>query len=270
MSAPMHRFTHLARVFDPRLRSHQIVLVIAAGSAALSFAFGGGPFDAVFAAGAAGLGWAIAREIAPDHVMPSFYAALGAGVFQVLVGGVGIGTLYLVLVFLRILVRTTGAAPKTSDLAGNLLVALFFSSTLPGLIAALGIATALWLSPILPRPGPKDHRIWAVGYAIVPLVGFALSPPPTVPDSTGAGWLLFSISVLASIGLFGEARPTSVGDIDREPLDGARLRLGRLELVTLLVVMAVATLGSANAVVAPAWWAVMATGVRQIRDRSSS
>ena len=69
---------------------------------------------------------------------------------------------------------------------------------------------------------------------------------------------------------FGEARPTSVGDIDGEPLDGARLRLGRIELVTLLVVMTLATLGSANSVIAPAWWAVMATGVSQIRDRSSS
>lgn len=266
----MRRFTHLGRVFDPRIRSHRIVLVIAAGAGALSFAFGGDFFDAVFAAGAAGLGWAVAREIAPDHLMPSFYAAVGAGVFQVLVGGVGLGTLYLVLVFLRILIRTTGAAPKTSDLAGNLVVALFFSGTLPGLIAALGIATALWLSPILPRPGPTDHRIWAVGYAIVPLIGFALSSGTTLPDSTGAGWLLFSISVLASIGLFGEARPRSVGDIDGEPLDGARLRLGRIELVTLLVVMTVATLGSANAVIAPAWWAVMAAGASEIRGRSAS
>ena len=75
---------------------------------------------------------------------------------------------------------------------------------------------------------------------------------------------------LASIGLFSATRPRSVGDFDNEPLDGARLRLGRLELVALLAVMTVTTLGSGITSAAPAFAAVLATGAFGVRELVSS
>ena len=267
----MQRFTGLMRIFNPiRYRTHQAIVVIGIASGAFALAIGNELIDAVWAGIAAGLGWAIARELAPDDQFAGLTAGIVAGLFQALVGGVGLGVCYLLLVFLRIIIRTTGAAPTTPDLALNLAVVLFVSNTLPGFLAGLGVALALFLSPALPRPSPRQHRFWAFAYAAIALTGFAFSPPPEAPDPSGAAWLLLSVSALAAIGLFAATRPRSVGDIDREPLDGARLRLGRLELVALLAVMTVTTLGSGIAPAAPAFAAVLATGVFGIRELVSS
>lgn len=267
----MNRFTGLQRVFNPlRYRTHRTIVVIGVASGALALAVGNDLVDAFWSGIAAGLGWVIARELHPDNDIAGLTAGIIAGLFQALVGGVGLGVCYLLIVFLRIIIRTTGAAPTTPDLVLNLAVVLFVSNTLPGFLAGLGVALALFLSPALPKPSPRQHRIWAFAFAAIALTGFAFSPPPEAPDPSGAAWLLLSLSGLASIGLFPATRPRSVGDFDDEPLDGARLRLGRLELVALLAVMTVTTLGSGIAPTAPAFAAVLATGVFGLKDLVSS
>lgn len=267
----MQRFTGLQRIFNPlQYRTHQAIVVIGIASGALALAVGNDFVDAFWSGIAAGLGWVLARELDPDNDFAGLAAGVIAGVFQALVGGVGLGVCYLLIVFLRIIVRTTGVAPTTFDLLLNLVVVLFVSNTLPGFMASLGVALALFLSPALPNPSPKQHRIWAFAFAAIALTGLAFSPPPEAPDPTGAAWLLFSLSMLASIGLFPPTRPKSVGDFTGEPLDGARLRLGRIELVALLVVMTITTVGSGISPVAPAFAAVLASGVFGIRALVSS
>lgn len=267
----MNRFTGLQRIFNPlQYRTHRAIVVIGVASGALALAVGNELIDAVWSGIAAGLGWAIARELHPDNDLAGLAAGVVAGGFQALVGGVGLGVCYLLLVFLRIIVRTTGKAPTGIDLAFNLVVVLFVSNTLPGFLASLGVALALFLSPALPNPSPRQHRIWAFAFAALALVGLVFSPPPGVPDPSGATWLLFSVSMLASIGLFPATRPRAVGDADGEPLDGARLRLGRIELIALLVVLTITTLGAGVIPAAPAFAAVLTTGVFGVRDLVSS
>lgn len=264
----MYRFTHLNRTLSPRNRYHQILAVVVAGSFFLEI--GNGLGSAIRAAGAAGLAWAIGRELHPDNQIPALVAAVGAGLFEAALGGIQLGALYVILVFLRVLVRTTGASPTRLDLAVNLGVVVFVSNTTIGLIASLGLATALYLSPMLPKPGQPALKLWAAAYAIFALVGFVYSPAPDVPESTGAGWLLLVVAVMLSVGLLPETRPTSVGDIDKEQLDGARLRLARIEIVTLLVVIAAATGGVGNVMAAPALWAVGTAGVSAFRESISA
>jgi hypothetical protein len=267
----MHRFTGLQRIFNPlRYRTHQAIVVIGIASGALALAAGNELVDAFWSGIAAGLGWVLARELDPDNELAGLSAGVVAGVFQALVGGVGLGVCYLLMVFLRIFIRTTGAPPTTLDLVLNLVVVLFVSSTLPGFLASLGVALALFLSPVLPRPSPQQHRLWAFAFAAIALAGLAFSSPPQAPDPSGAAWLLVSVSVLATVGLFPATQPESVGDFDNEPLDGARLRLGRVELVALLAVITITTLGSGIAPAAPAFAAVLATGVFGIRALVSS
>ena len=267
----MTRFTGLQRIFNPlQYRTHQTIVVIGVASGALALAVGNPLVEAFWSGIAAGLGWVIARELHPDNNMAALAAGVIAGVFQALVGGVGLGLCYLLIVFLRIIVRTTGKAPTTGDLVFNLVIVLFVSNTLPGFLAALGIALALFLSPMLPKPSPASHRLWAFAYAAIALTGLAFSPPPEAPDPAGAWWLLFSVSMLAAVGLLPATRPKSVGDIDGEPLDGGRLRLGRIELIALLVVMTITTTGSGIAPAAPAFAALLAAGVFGIRDLVSS
>jgi hypothetical protein len=266
----MSRFTGLQRIFDPRIATHRTTVIIGVASGALALAVGGDLIDGVWAGIAAGLGWAIARELHPDNNMAALAAAVIAGFFQALVGGVGLGACYLLIVFLRIIVRTTGKTPTTFDLVLNLVVVLFVSNTLPGFLAGLGVALGLFLSPMLPNPSPKSHRTWAVAYVAIALTGLVFSPAPEPPDATGATWLLFSIAMLASVGLFSATRPKSIGDVDGEPLDGARLRLGRLEVTALLVVITITTLGAGVVPLAPAFAAVLATGGFAIKELVAS
>jgi hypothetical protein len=267
----MDRFTGLQRVFNPlQYRTHQAIVVIGIASGAFALAVGGELLDGFWSGIAAGLAWAIARELHPDNDMAALAAGVIAGGFQALVGGVGLGVCYLLIVFLRIIIRSTGKTPTTFDLVLNLVVVLFVANTLPGFLAGLGVALALFLSPILPNPSPRSHRLWAFAFGAVALTGLAFSPAPGAPDPSGATWVLFSLSMLLSIGLLPATRPTSVGDIDGRPLDGGRLRLGRIELIALLVVITISTLGAGIVPAAPAFAALLATGAFRIGDLVSS
>lgn len=263
----MYRFTHLTRIIDLRLRYHRVMAVIVAGSFFLEIGSGIGP--ALRAAGAALLGWALARELHPDSNPAAIVASIGSGLFESLVGGVSLGVVYILLVFLRVLIRTTGAEPTKPDLALNLIVVAFVSGGRSALIASLGLATALYLSPMLPKTGPNSLRSWSVVYALVALVGFGFSSPPDQPSATGAGWLLAVVSTLLAVGLLPEERPSSVGDMDRTPLDGVRLRVGRIEIVAVMSVIAAFTLGSGIGSIAPGFWAIGATGAYGIRHAIS-
>ncbi len=267
----MNRFTGLQRVFNPlQYRTHRTIAVIGVASGVLALAIGNEVIDAFWSGIAAGLGWAIARELHPDDDTAGLAAGVVAGTFQALVGGVALGVCYLVIVVLRVIVRTTGKAPTTPDLVFNLVIVWFVADTLPGFLAALGVALALFLSPMLPRPSPTSHRTWAFAFAAIALAGLVVSSPPEPSDPSAAWWLLFSLSMLAAVGLLPATKPESVGDADAEPLDGGRLRLGRIETVVLLIVITVSTVGSGIAPAAPAFSAVLATGVFRIRELVSS
>ncbi len=267
----MNRFTGLQRIFNPlQYRSHQTIVAIGVASGALALAVGNDLIDAFWSGIAAGLGWALARELHPDDDLAGLAAGGIAGVFQALVGGVALGVCYLLLVFLRIIVRTTGKAPTTPDLVFNLVIVLFVADTMPGFLAAMGVTLALFLSPILPKPSPSSHRMWAFAFAAIALIGLVIGTASEAPDPSGATWLLFSVSMLAGVGLLPVTRPRSVGDDDGEPLDGGRLRLGRIELIALLVVVTITTLGSGIAPAAPAFAALLATGAFRIRELVAS
>lgn len=267
----MHRFTGLQRIFNPlRYHTHQMIVAIGVASGALALAVGNDFIDAFWSGIAAGLGWVIARELHPDNEIAGLTAGVIAGIFQALVGGVALGACYLLIVFLRIIVRTTGAAPTTADLVFNLIIVFFVSSTLPGFMASLGVALGLFLSPILPKPSPRQHRFWAFAFGAVALTGLALSSAEAAPNPSGATWLLLTLTVLAAVGLVPPTKPKSVGDLDNEPLDEGRVRLGRIELIALLAVVTISTLGSGVAATAPAFAAVLATGTFRIRELVSS
>jgi hypothetical protein len=267
----MQRFTGLQRIFNPlQYKTHQAIVVIGIASGALALAVGNEIVDAFWSGIAAGLGWVIARELHPDNEFAGLAAGVVAGVFQALVGGVGLGVCYLLIVFLRIIIRTTGAAPTTFDLVLNLIIVFFVSDTLPGFLASLGVGLALFLSPILPRPSPKQHRIWAFAFAAAALTGLASSSRLEAPDPSAATWMLLALAALASIGLVPATSTESVGDFDNEPLDEGRVRLGRIELIALLAVVTISTLGSGVAATAPALAAILATGAFRIRELVAS
>lgn len=266
----MHRFTHLFRTFDPRLKTHQAITVIGIASGALALAVGGDLIDGVRAGFAAGIAWSIGRELHPDSQMAGLTAGVIGGIFEALVGGAMFGAAWLLIVMLRIITRSTGADPLPIDLAVNLVLVLLFSDSVVGFMASLGIAVALFISPALPRPGPRSHRVWGAAFVVVALVGGAFAALGDPESAPGASWLLLSVSLLLSIGLFAPEHVKSVGDIDHEPLDDARVRLARIELIALVVVIAITTVGSGIAAIAPAFAALAAAGAFRIRELVAS
>lgn len=266
----MNRLSHLVRTIDPRIKTHQAMLVVAAGSAATALAVGGDLGDAIRAGVAAGLAWALGRELHPDNQQAALVGALIGGLFEAVVGGAGFGVLWLLLVFLRIIIRTTGAEPTILDLVLNLVIVGFVADSLPGFIAALGVVVALFISSELPLPPKRSLRPWSIAYAGAALVGLVLSSAPTGPVTPGAAWLLASIALLTATGLLGSPRPTAVGDIDRVELNGGRLRLGRIELVALVSVIVVSSTGSGITVIAPAFAAIVGAGAFSLKELVSS
>ena len=257
----LYRYTHLGRTFDLRTRTHLAIALIGIASGVFALAIGNDLLGGVQAGIAAGLSWALARELHPPNDPSALVAGVIGGVFQATVGGVALGACYLLIVMLRIIVRTLGSAPKTSDLALHLPVVLFVSDTVPGFLAALGLSIALFLSPSLPKPAPRSHRVWGIAFAAVAFTGLVINTASEPDQSTNAGWTLFAIAMVASLRLIPATRPESVGDIDRKPLDGSRLQLGRIELVALLAVIAIATAGAGVTSTAPALAAVIGTGL---------
>ncbi len=266
----LYRYTHLGRTFDLRTRTHLAIALIGIGSGAFALAIGNDLLGGVRAGIAAGLAWALARELHPDNNPSALLAGVIGGVFQATVGGVALGVCYLMIVSLRVIVRTLGAAPKASDLALHLPVVLFVSDTIPGFLAALGLSIAMFLSPSLPRPAPRSHRAWGVAFTAVALAGLAINTASEAGQATAGGWVLFAVAMVASIRLFPTTRPESLGDIDRKPLDGSRLKLGRIELVALLAVIAVTTAGAGVMSTAPALAAVIGTGLFASKRTSHS
>lgn len=266
----MHRFTHLARTFDPRLRTHRAITVIGIASAALALAAGGDLIDGGRAGFAAAIAWAIGRELHPDSQMAGLTAGVIGGVFEALVGGATFGALWLLLVILRIITRSTGASPLPTDLALNLGFVLLVSDSVVGFMSSLGIAVVLFISPSLPKPGPRSHRWWAAAFVVVALIGAAFATIGESAPTPGASWLLLSISLLLSVGLFAPEQVKSLGDIDKEPLDDARVRLGRIELTALLIVITITTVGGGIAAIAPAFAAVAASGAFRLKELVSS
>ncbi len=76
--------------------------------------------------------------------------------------------------------------------------------------------------------------------------------------------------MLLSIGLLAPEQVKSVGDIDKEPLDSARVRLGRVELIALVIVITITTVGGAITVIAPAFAALAACGAFRLRELVAS
>ncbi len=245
-------------------------MLVGAGSAVLSFLLDRDIGLAILAGAAAALGWAIARELAPDDGMAAMIAAIAAGVFEAFDGGVGIGAAYVAITALRVIVRTTGAEPLPADLIIHLPIVFFVSRSAGGLGMSLALAGALWLSPTLALPGTPSQRRWSAAYVAVAAAGYLILASGTTQEPTVASWVVVAISAALALALVRPTTPLSVGDIDRRPLDGHRLRLGRIGILAALAVTTVASLGGSNALLAPVWLAAGVSGLRELTGRSAS
>lgn len=257
----MRTLTALGRPIDPSVASNRYaVLAAAAGAAvaggvALAAGSGGGAAMgwAVRGGLAVFLAWAVARELDPDRTLSAALAA-PLGLVALAAGAPSLLAVTAVLLAARIAVRTTGLWPSRLDLVAMAVLAGLAGWQLHGVWAGLALAGVLALDTRLPRPAPARSLAGAVVAAGAAL-GAAIAG-----DGFAGGWVLPDVpeafvlggGALAVLALRHQP-PVSTGDYTGVPLDGIRLRAGRLIVVAALAATALAGGGAGVATLSPVW-----------------
>ncbi len=226
----------IGRGFDSSLPSNVFVLAVtpAAGLIAgvITLIVGDGWGD-VFgngfsAGGAAFLAWTIGREIDPDHPVSACVAAVAAPP-AVLAGNPALGQLFVVLLMVRVVVRSTGLYPMPGDLVVIVGVIVYSATTEGGLPVALVGAAALALDSRLPGGAPPRQ----VGAALAAVAGAVATAAimdgiridPLRPSS--ALWVLLGVAVVGGLLVMRPSDVTASADYRDSRLSPIRLSAAR-------------------------------------------
>jgi len=248
-----------------------LIVLIAAG-VGRALAVPGWPAAAgwgVLAALAFFLAWALARELDPDGELAAFIAAgftlpvIAAAALRWLPLP-DLAALFLVLLALRVVNRTTGVPATLPDTLGLLALGLWLGYEVNPVYLAVAVA-ALLLDGFLGRPNVL--RLLLTGAAAIVgvlLLGFAGEPlqsrldPPVLALAAVLAAVLISLFFAVAIRAAGQVE--SHGDDTDEPLSSRRVRAA--QLLALLTGLAI-TLWHGNAgliALLPLWAAMAATG----------
>lgn len=260
--------TGIARMIDPRLRTHQFHLAIATLGGLVVLAVEleklGSIAEALSPAVNAGvtvfLAWAIAREVDPDEARTANLAAVLAVVGRLLAGPGNLAALLMLLLATRIVVRSTGLKPTVLDGLVFLPAAAFLAGrTVTGWMAALTLAYALARDHRLPDPASWRTLVSAF------LVSATASAAVIVSGAFGSGWLapaavplgLTVAGIAAGLFLPGYV-PMSETDYTGDMLEFFRLRSARWVLLGGSLLAAVVAGGPAMAGLSAVWVVLVA------------
>jgi hypothetical protein len=222
--------THVGRIVDPRQPSNRLAVLIPLGAALVVFGLDSGDLGRAFATGLATFAaWAIARELDPDHPLSATVAALLVPIAVLTLGAPAPAPLFVALLTIRILVRSTGLPPKTTDLAVLTVGAIAVAHTPAGWAAGILLAFAMVRDAALPGEPPPNAGLWGAALAVGVTARVALA------DELGVWDVPTTVSLVAfGAGLAGAVvvlRPTpvlSLGDFTKAPLEPIRVREGAL------------------------------------------
>lgn len=273
----LRQISGIARPIEPGYPTNRwigvltLVVLITAG-VGRAFAVPGWPAAAgwgVFAALAFFLAWALARELDPDGELAAFIAAgftlpvIAAAALRWLPLP-DLAALFLVLLALRVVNRTTGVPATLPDVLGLLALGLWLGYEVNPIYLALAIA-ALLLDGLLERLDMR--RLLLAGAAAVIgvlLLNYAGEPlhsrlePPVLALAAVLAAVL--ISALFAVAIRAAGQIQSHGDDTDEPLSPRRVRAA--QFLALLTGLAI-TLWQGNAgliALLPLWAAMAATG----------
>ena len=231
----VYRYSSVARPVDPAYPTNRALLrllpVIAIASAGAS-AIGLGqqtPVQAALAATLSAFGaWALTRELAPDDNPAAFVSlvlALGA---QLVFGPITVLPLFVALVLVRIVNRSTGMRPRVVETA---LLVGFITWTIVRLDdPMIGVAASLafFLDASLAQPA-RWQLLTGFTCFLVSLY-FVVSDGLSTPALTGLHGAALIAGIVVILGFFWVLVSTrdvrAVGDVSGEPLDPARVRSG--------------------------------------------
>lgn len=222
-------------------------------------------FDGLLSAIGVFLAWAIGRELDPDHPATARWAGLLALLYVGVLGPPSLLASATVLVMGRILVRTTGLAPRGLDLVVLVIGGVLSAHTLAGATAALVLATALVVDLQMEDPAPTGPMAAAAVDILIggAIVLFVADPQPWAQPTTTE--LLVAAPLVLALYPGPRARLRSVGDVTGAPLDVRRLAMARR--LAIVAVPAAVLVGGQDEVarLTPVVAAVVGLGLNNIR-----
>lgn len=257
------RWSSIGRNLDFRLSNHRWMAAlsllggVAAGIGEL--ALRGQLLAAGVAAFGTGLavffGWAIGRELDPDHPRSALAAAIGSGAAALWLGPPSIIVSGWVLVMLRLIERTTGVPAQALDSLGTLGAAIWLGlARTPALtgLTALGLALDGWMAP-----SHRRQKVAALAAALL-TVGAAIWTPVVPQQAQIPGPLIWALL----FGLFfalppGRGGVQAVADYTGEPLRPQRVRGGQFFAALALLVLVLIE-GAAGLIAGSAVWTALA------------
>jgi len=232
----IYRFSHLFRMLDPAWPSNLAVLIVAplAAVSVLGWAWMSrhSPSASLTAGVVAALAvfgtWALAREVLPDdHVAPFVSLALGfLAALSFLTPGLFL--LFATLGLVRIVNRSTGLMPRTSDsvVVTLLVIASIYATARPwfGLVAAL----AFFLDGVLKKPVKKQwlFALVCLGATVVYFVDHDLTWWQMVRLDSLLKWLAMLAMLLLTFNMLTLKKVHARGDVGNARLNVERVKAG--------------------------------------------
>lgn len=260
----IYRFTSMGRPIDPAYLSNRALLIIlpllalvSAGLALLGY-IDGSPLSAAFSGAlTAFAAWALTRELAPDHNVDAFVALASAWTLNVTFGVRQVLLLFVAMVLVRLVNRSTGLPARLLDTFGVFgfcaWAAMNTQQPLILLIASLAFA----LDATLDNPLRRHYLAAAASIAVfvylppgnVKLVASSL----TVMDWSVAGAMALGILLLVVT----STAPVTYCDTSPDRLDRMRVSAG-LIVGYLLAFQTLLTDGRSAWLDTPIWTCVVA------------
>lgn len=266
MQPPEH-ITSLGRPVDPAWSTNRAIAILTAlvaGGGFLAWRWTGTPFlsallSAVFLAIAFFLGWALARELDPDHDLSAFPAAGLALPAAIVLGRPDFAGVLLCLLILRVVNRSVGPAARIFDtlaILGLVGVAAWRGHALLAAGAAVGLALDAWLQP------PHRSHLASAGAALALAgVGFARAAGGGASGIDTLTWAALAATLPFLLLVRGSGQPVTAPDRGGPALSGARVRACQILGLAVLLATAVWEGRAGLAALSPLWAGIVGTGL---------
>jgi uncharacterized membrane protein YiaA len=231
----IERLSSITRSIDLNYPTNRIIveitLLFLLGTAGFQLILGKAISSALYSGLIAGasvfLAWAFARELDPDNELSAFFAAfLGCAGFLFFPSPFLLA-LFLEILLIRIVNRSTGLPSKTSDSIAVLLLSGWISSQ-GNWIFGLFTALAFFLDSFLPEPN-RQNRIFGLIAFIVSLLAFIRTPgKESILLDAEVGLFILAAVLLFIPHVLSSRKIKSRGDLTGIPLDSLRMQAAQL------------------------------------------
>ena len=260
----VYRFTSIARPVDPAYPTNRALLIVLPMvgllSAGLAFLHpvDGGPLSAALSGAlVAFAAWALTRELAPDYNGAAFVALAFAWIANIAFGAKLVLLLFVAIVLVRVVNRSTGLPLRLLDTLGVLGFCTWAAINTEQPLILLVASLAFLLDATLEKP---LRRHYLAAAACLPIFVWMLPGDTALiaNDLAVRDWLLIGAFALGVV-LFVKANPEPVSccDTSTDRLDPLRVNAG-LIVGWLLGVQALLTNGRSAWLETPIWACMIA------------